>query len=242
MTNEWPHELCSLYELFSLCPTSTELAAIPSWTNPGPLQPSCRDGYSVACALLTNAANAAHEHNAALREDCYAGMARQILSCGKQVVDGPLRLQAYAGMPLFAGRVAAEAIRVACLEHVEAGRDGELLRLVDDCISSLWGRHGASVRVEKPQDHMTGMALRRHIEFLRYGQDVHRGLVMLARTAACDTALYSTHLRRLNQDAFDHHSRHDRHRSEGLPHLARALTALLPPAQQGDQDTDGGLQ
>ncbi|MFI1205614.1 hypothetical protein ACH4VR_40370 [Streptomyces sp. NPDC020883] len=231
MTYEWA------YDLFNLSPPKDLLRDVPSWVDPGPVTPSGRDSYSIACAVVATAVHAAHDRHVGTQDAHYLGIAQRALSCGSHVVDGPAQLRAYIGLPLFAGLVAAETIRNACLDHAEAGRDGELLGLIGDSIDSLWQRHRGSIRITGPTDPQAGTALRRHAEILRYDQDVHPGLVLLGRTAACSTPLFSRHLRRLNQAVYDHHAHHYLHRAEDSSQspLARAMTTLLAPAEHTDE-------
>ncbi|MFI6687978.1 hypothetical protein [Streptomyces sp. NPDC050485] len=206
-----------------------DLAHVEGWVNPGPPRHNRLDGYSAAQLLLLAAIHEA-QGPLAVSADLENAVARHVLSCGSQALrgNGSKTLRAYIGTPLFAGRVAAETIRAAVQRHPEARLDGELNRLLDNAVESLWtDTKEGWIHPHPRRDAAAGLGLIRHVNLLQYSRDVHRGLDWLGRTAACNSSVYQPHLRKLCQMVFEEHLRSGLNQGR-TSLLGQALTAFTP--------------
>ncbi|WP_329317265.1 hypothetical protein OG723_44565 (plasmid) [Streptomyces sp. NBC_01278] len=198
---------------------------LPVWLRTGPVQPNFLDPFSTCQSLILVALASART------EDLEAITADQVLTYGRTACrmgqDRHQSLYQAAGTLVFAGRLAAEAVRLTCQEHSDTRDDAVLADLLTAVVARSWP--SGSPR-EPDGDPRPGLRLYRHIEARELSREVGTPLEDMARLAMVPAAQYAAGVRRLASAVLQEHARH--HHSPA-PVLAQALRSVLEAADGG---------
>ncbi|MET8676076.1 hypothetical protein ABZW18_00325 [Streptomyces sp. NPDC004647] len=214
----------TLPPLFSHRVPAEALSQLEPWLNPGPPRDNLHDSYNMACTLLAAATTALRQdRDEDTEEDLHGLVMQRAYSSGRAVGVMTETLGTYIGIPLFAGRVASEALRVRSQTDPSTACDETLRDLLDTGISRLW--EAPDIPLEPGGESvLRGLAIMRHVKNLGYEREIP-GLDVFGRTVACQPERYQPHLRTLNRAVFTQHVR-GRHQAPRSP-LAQALCGLL---------------
>ncbi|MFI8265323.1 hypothetical protein [Streptomyces sp. NPDC085665] len=198
---------------------------LPVWLRMGPVQPNFLDPFSTCQSLILVALASVRT------EDLEAITADRVLTYGRTACrKGQDRHQSFyqaAGTLVFAGHLAAEAVRLTCQEHSDTRDDAVLADLLTAVVARSWPN--GSPR-EPDGDPRPGLRLHRHIEARGLGRIVGAPLEDMARFSMVPAAQYAAGVRRLVHAVLQEHA-HQRHSPN--PALPQALRSILEAVDGG---------